>query len=73
MLRFLCKAVVESVILLALLYGSFYLAIRVMPKTKVGFSIGSGVPGQEACILNIRFEKIKAPPPATLLKGSIGA
>jgi hypothetical protein len=73
MIRLLCKAAVESVILLALLYGSFFLAVKVLPMTKVNFSIGSGVPGQEACVLSVQFEKIQAPPPAILKKGTIGA
>lgn len=69
MIRFLAKAVIEGVILLALLYGSFYLAIKVMPKTRASFSIGSGVPGIEACVLSISFEKIEAQPQNQLPPG----
>ena len=71
MIRFLAKTVIEGVILLALLYGSFYLAIKVMPKTRASFSIGSGQPGVEACILSIQFEKIVPPQPSNQLPPGI--
>lgn len=61
MIRFLAKAVIEATILIALLYGSFFLAIKFLPKTVVSFSVGSGTPGSEACVLSVKFEKIVPP------------
>lgn len=61
MIRTLCKAVIEGVVLIALLYGGIYLAVAFMPKTEFTVVFGTGEPGIDAVTAVFKVSKIHNP------------